>query len=67
MVMDQDQIKVIQALIDCGALISVLGSSAIIISIISTGNFLGKGKIWNRIIFFMSFCDMCGSFDLLIR
>ncbi|KAG4101579.1 hypothetical protein H8356DRAFT_1305955 [Neocallimastix lanati (nom. inval.)] len=65
--MDEGQIKIIQGCIDIGALISVIGSSAMLISIISTGSFLGKGKIWNRVIFFMSLCDMCGSFDLLIR
>ncbi|OUM62976.1 hypothetical protein PIROE2DRAFT_10610 [Piromyces sp. E2] len=48
-----------------GAILSIIGSGAIILNTIVFNNFFGKNKIWNRIIFFLSLCDLCGSIDLI--
>ncbi|ORX48978.1 hypothetical protein BCR36DRAFT_328797 [Piromyces finnis] len=58
---------IIQGCIEVSAILSVVGSGAIIVSIICAKNFFGKNNIWNRLIFFMSLCDLCGSIDILLR
>jgi len=63
----QVQENTIRIFIDIGAVLSFVGSGAIIISTLYSNNLFGKNKLWNRIIFYMSFWDMCGSFDLIIR
>jgi len=59
--------KGLQVAIEVNSLLSLIGSGAVIISTFVTKNFFGKGKLWNRFIFILSFWDMCGSIDLLIR
>ncbi|OUM57829.1 hypothetical protein PIROE2DRAFT_17072 [Piromyces sp. E2] len=67
MTFTQNQEDTIQIFITIGSVLSFIGSSAIIISTLYSKNLFGKNKLWNRIIFYMSFWDMCGSFALIIR
>jgi len=62
----EGQKTVIFTVIIIGSMFSVLGSGAIILHTIIFKNFLGKNKIWNRIIFCLSLCDLCGSLDLML-
>ncbi|ORX59182.1 hypothetical protein BCR36DRAFT_366369 [Piromyces finnis] len=59
--------KGIQIAIEISSLLSFIGSGSVIISTFITKNFFGKGKLWNRFIFILSFWDLYGSFDILIR
>jgi len=59
------QKDVIFAVIIVGSILSIIGSGAIILNTILFNNFFGKNKIWNRIIFYLSLCDLCGSIDLI--
>eukprot|EP00833_Pecoramyces_ruminatium_P001453 jgi/Orpsp1_1/1175485/evm.model.c7180000054066.1 len=67
MKLEENHIPILQFFITIGSLLSVIGSGAIIINNFLSKNFFGRNNIWNRIIFFMSFCDLCGSIDLIIR
>jgi len=61
----KEQTDIIFAVIIIGSILSIIGSGAIILNTILFNNFRGKNKIWNRIIFFLSLCDLCGSIDLI--
>jgi len=63
----ENNLYIIQKCIEIGAILSTVGSGAIIVSIICAKNFFGKNNMWNRIIFFMCLCDLCGSIDILLR
>jgi len=63
----QTQNFILQLLIEISSILSVIGSGSILLSTGLTGNFLGKNKFWNRIIFFMSFWDTCAAIDLILR
>jgi len=67
MVFTESQNNTLQFLIEIGSILSVIGSGSILLSTGLTGNFIGKNKFWNRIIFFMSFWDTCTAIDLIIR
>ncbi|KAG4094804.1 slime mold cyclic AMP receptor-domain-containing protein [Neocallimastix lanati (nom. inval.)] len=67
MKLEDDHISILQFFITLSALLSLIGTGAIIINTFLSKNFFGHNNIWNRIIFFMSFCDLCGSIDLLMR
>ncbi|ORX42865.1 hypothetical protein BCR36DRAFT_406969 [Piromyces finnis] len=62
---EENEKNIIFTLIILGSILSIIGSGAIILNTILFNNFTGKNKIWNRIIFFLSLCDLCGSIDLL--
>jgi len=60
------QNEIIQITIQISSVLSIIGSGSIIFSTFYTGNIFGKDKFWNRIIFFMSFWDLCGAINIII-
>ncbi|ORX59188.1 hypothetical protein BCR36DRAFT_366373 [Piromyces finnis] len=60
------QNSIIQYTIEYSSILSIIGSGTIIISTFYTDNIFGNDKFWNRIIFFMSFWDLCASINILI-
>ncbi|ORX59190.1 hypothetical protein BCR36DRAFT_317123 [Piromyces finnis] len=67
MILTDNQSVTLQFIVELSSILSVIGSGSIIISNIFTGNIFGRDKFWNRIIFFMSFWDLCGSINLLLK
>jgi len=61
------QEKSLQIAVNASAILSFIGSIAMIISTFFTENYFGRNKLWNRIILLIGFWDFCSATDILIR